>query len=174
MHALTDANWGPHDQSVPKPADPPVLLDLFKTRSIAGHVVRCGGPLDWVSKSQSYTARSPADAEVRAVDKCTKIIQQLINIIKDLALYDKIINKQPLQIYNDNAATVQWSHNMTTKGLRYIQICENVVRENIHSKVINVKDISGKLNPSENFTKEDRDINHFQQCVNALCSNPLL
>ena len=50
MHALTNTNWGPQDQSVPKLSDPPVLLDLFKSRSIAGHVVRWGGPLDWLSK----------------------------------------------------------------------------------------------------------------------------
>ena len=172
LHALTDANWGPQDQSVPKPDDPPILLDLFKSRSIAGHVVWWGGPLDWISKRQSYTARSSADAEVGSVDECTKTIQQLINVIKDLSLYDRIINKQPLQIYNDNAATVQWSHNMTTKGLRYIQIRENAVRENVQNNVINVQHIGGKLNPSDIFTKEDRDINHFQECVNALCSNP--
>ena len=39
LHALTDANWGPQDQSVQKPDDKPVLLDLFKTRSIAGHII---------------------------------------------------------------------------------------------------------------------------------------
>ena len=39
LHALTDANWSSQDQSVPKPDDPPVLLDLFKSRSIAGHIV---------------------------------------------------------------------------------------------------------------------------------------
>ena len=172
LHALTDANWGPQDQSVPKPDDPPILLDLFKSRSIAGHVVWWGGPLDWISKRQSYTARSSADAEVGAVDECTKTIQQLINVIKDLSLYDKIIKNQPLQVYNDNAATVQWSHNMTTKGLRYIQIRENAVRENVQAQVINVNHIGGKLNPSDIFTKEDRDVSHFQACTNALCSNP--
>ena len=172
LHALTDANWGPQDQSVPKPNDPPVKLELFKTRSIAGHVIWWGGPLDWLSKRQTYTARSSADAEVGAVDECTKTLQQTINILKDLNLYAKVIQNQPLQIYNDNAATVQWSHFMTTKGLRYIQIRENAVRENVQAKVIDVQYIGGKINPSDIFTKEDRDIGHFQQCTNALCSTP--
>ena len=172
LQALTDANWGPQDQSVPKPTDPPVLLDLFKTRSIAGHVVWWGGPLDWLSKRQSYTARSSADSEIGAVDECTKVLQQLINVLKDLNLYDNVINHQPLQIYNDNSATVQWSHNMTTKGLRYIQIRENAVRENVQANVIDVHHIGGKLNPSDIFTKEDRDVDHFQKCANALCSTP--
>ena len=170
--ALTDANWGPQDQSVPKPDDKPVYLDLFKTRSIAGHVVWWGGPLDWVSKRQTYTARSSADAEVGSVDECTKALQGFVNVLKDLSLYESIINHEPLQIYNDNAATVQWSHNMTTKGLRYIQIRENAVRENVQANVITVNHIGGKLNPSDIFTKEDRDVDHFQQCVNALCSTP--
>ena len=40
-----DANWGPQDQSKPKPTDPPV--DLFKSRSISGFLVWLGGPLHW-------------------------------------------------------------------------------------------------------------------------------
>eukprot|EP00979_Chaetoceros_neogracilis_P017370 scaffold10206_cov280-Chaetoceros_neogracile.AAC.1 len=36
---FTDANWGSQDQSVPNPNDPPIELDLFKTRSIAGFVI---------------------------------------------------------------------------------------------------------------------------------------
>ena len=39
MLTLTDANWGPQDQSVPKPSDPPIQLKLFKSRSITGHIV---------------------------------------------------------------------------------------------------------------------------------------
>ena len=55
LHALTNANWGPQDQTVPKPNDPPVKLKLFKTRSIAGHVIWWGDPLHWLSKRQTYT-----------------------------------------------------------------------------------------------------------------------
>ena len=172
MLALTDANWGPQDQSVPKPSDPPVQLDLFKSRSIAGHIVWWGGPLDWLSKRQTFTARSSADAEVGSVDECTKTLQHIGNILKDLDVHDKIVKNQPFKIYNDNAAAVQWSHNMTTKGLRYIQIRENAVRENVQAKVVDVQHIGGKLNPSDIFTKEDRDINHFEACVDALCSTP--
>ena len=37
---------------------------------------------------------------------------------------------------------------------------------------ITVNHIGGKLNPSDIVTKEDRDVDHNQQCVNALCSTP--
>ena len=42
-------------------------------------------------------------------------------------------------IHNDNSAAVKWFHNMTTKGLHYLQICENTVREEIASGFITVK-----------------------------------
>jgi len=71
---LTNANWGPQDQSVPNPNDPPILLDLFKSRSIAGYIIWLGGPFDWCSKRQTYTARSSAEAEIGAVDECTKTL----------------------------------------------------------------------------------------------------
>jgi len=49
LRPLTDANWGPQDQSVPNPNNPPILLDLLKSYSIAGYIIWLGGPLDWCS-----------------------------------------------------------------------------------------------------------------------------
>ena len=72
-----------------------------------------------MSKRQSNTARSSAQAEIGAIDECTKTIQHIINILQDLNLAHIYCNR-PIHIYNDNAAAVQWSHNMTTnKGLGY-------------------------------------------------------
>ena len=67
----------------------------------------------------------------------------------------------PNPIYNDNSACVNWSHNLTTKGLRHIQIRENSIRESIHKSFISVKHIPGKLNLSDMFTKEDKHPQHF-------------
>ena len=50
---------------------------------------------------------------------------------------------------------------MTTKGLRYIQIRENAVREAVLSNIVNVQHISGKINIADLFTKEDKDVGHF-------------
>jgi len=86
---LTDANWGSQDQSVPRPEDPPIELDLFKTRSIAGFVIWLGGPLTWSYKRQTYTARSSCEAEIGSVDECTKTLQQIANILKDLELFEQ-------------------------------------------------------------------------------------
>ena len=61
---------------------------------------------------------------------------------------------------------------MTTKGLRYLQIRKNTVRECVQSGLISVKHVGGKTNPLDIFTKEDKDILHFEQCRDALCSEP--
>ena len=42
--ALTDANWGPQDQSKPNPSTD-VQLELFKTRLLSGYLIWLGGPL---------------------------------------------------------------------------------------------------------------------------------
>ena len=123
------------------------------------------------SKRQTYTARSSAQAEIGAVDECTKTIQQIKNILEDLNQFQHYTSG-PITIYNDNSACVQWSHNMTTKGLRYVQMRENAVRELVQNKTIQVRHIGGKQNSSDIFTKEDREITHFQSCVNSLCSTP--
>ena len=50
---------------------------------------------------------------------------------------------------------------MTTKGLRYIQIRENAVRESVQDKFIDLLHIEGKINIADLFTKEDKDSKHF-------------
>ena len=50
---------------------------------------------------------------------------------------------------------------MTTKGLRYIQIRENAVREAIQSGFITLQHVAGKLNVADLFTKEMKDVEHF-------------
>ena len=169
--ALTDANWGPQDQSVPKPSDPPVQLELFKTRSLSGFIIWDHGPIHWVSKRQSLTARSSAEAEIIATDECVKFILQMRNLCTDINLQNALF-PEPTQIYNDNAACIKWSQNMTTKGLRYIQIRENAVREAIHSNIIRLYHIAGKKNISDLFTKEDKDIAHFLSIKDILVQNP--
>jgi len=47
---LSDANWGPQDASIPKPTDFPILLDLWKSRSISGFIIWLSAPLHWMSK----------------------------------------------------------------------------------------------------------------------------
>jgi hypothetical protein len=157
--SMCDANWGPQDQSKPQPNEKR-QLELFKTRSISGFLLWFGGPMHWVSKRQAITARSTAEAEIYATDECTKALQHVSFLIDGLNLRNTYM-KAPTTIYNDNKACVDWSHNLTTKGLRHIQIRENAIRENVENKFIQVKHVEGKRNLSDLFTKEDKDAAHF-------------
>mmetsp|Transcript_3382 Transcript_3382/g.5163 ORF Transcript_3382/g.5163 Transcript_3382/m.5163 type:complete len:553 (-) Transcript_3382:330-1988(-) len=166
-----DANWGPQDASTPNPDATPIELDLFKSRSIAGFLIWLGGPVHWQSKRQSYAARSSTEAEIGATDDCTKALQHIRNILLDLDLLH-LFSEGPITIYNNNAAALQWSHNMTTKGLKHIQLRENALRESVQSGVIEVEHIGGKTNPSDIFTKEDRDVQHFTDCRDTMVVDP--
>jgi len=158
LTGISDANWGPQDQSKPKENRKQPELELFKTRSISGHVITLHGPVHWSSKRQRITARSSCEAEIYATDECVKDILHLRNIVKDLNMTKEILHDKTT-IYNDNMACVLWSKNTTTKGLRYLQIRENAIRENQH--IIEIQHIAGKINPADMFSKEDKDAEHF-------------
>lgn len=160
-----DANWGPQDESRPKPNDPP--LELFKSRSLSGYLLWLYGPLHWTSKRQTITARSSAESEIYATNECTKSLIHIRHILQELHL-EQALMPAPTTIFNDNSACVQWSHNMTTKGLRHIQIRENAVREAVQKRLILLKHIAGSANISDLFTKEDRSPEHFLQIANIL------
>ena len=169
--SLCDANWGPQDQSKPRPNESR-QLDIFKTRSLSGFLLHFGGPLHWVSKRQTITARSSAEAEIYATDECTKALLHLSFIMDGFHLQETYM-PSPTPIFNDNAACVQWSKNTTTKGLRHIQIRDNAVRESCLNGFIIVKHVSGKFNLSDIFTKEDKDVQHFVTLRDHIVVNPI-
>ena len=125
--ALTDANWGPQDQSIVSThIKATKQLDLFKTRSMSGYILWLNGPIHWVLKRQTYTARSSAKAEIYATDECAKQIKYLSLILHDINLKDTFM-KQATPIYNDNQACVLWAQALTSKGFCHVQIRENGV-----------------------------------------------
>ena len=78
----------------------------------------------------------------------------------DLGLTEEFF-KVPAIIFNDNNACVCWSHKLTTKGLRHIQMRENAVQESIHNNFVDVKHIPGDINIADIFTKEDKSLEHY-------------
>lgn len=169
--SFTDSNWGPQDASIPNPNAPPEQLDLFKTRSISGHVILLHGPLHWFAGRRKCTAQSTAEAEIYSTNDCVRDLINLRHIIKDLNL-SKLLSPGPTPIYNDNMACVQWCHNKSNRNMRHIQIRENLVRESIQNGTVSVTHITGKLNPADLFTKEMKDTTHFIQIRNFLLSSP--
>ena len=120
--ALTDANWGPQDQSHPNPSKPKEL-ELFKSRSMSGYLIWLGGPIHWVAKRQSITAHSSAEAEIYATDECVKQLIHLSYILDGLDMIQDVM-PAPTPVYNDNTACIAWAKATTTKGLGHIQMQE--------------------------------------------------
>ena len=125
------------------------------------------GPIHWISKRQTITARSTAEAEIYATDECTTFLIHLYNILQDLNLVGTLM-PSPTTIYNNNAACIAWSHSLSTKGLHHIQIRENAVRERVQGGYIEVRHTGGDINISDLFTKEDKDTKHYIIIVNEI------
>jgi hypothetical protein len=159
---MSDANWGPQDATVPTV---PIELPSFVSRSMSAFYIDLLGPVHWLSKRQTVTAGSSAEAEIYATDECVKFLLELAQLLMFLEVKDIFMPTTSI-IYNDNKACVQWSKSTTTKGLRHIQMRENRVRENIHSNFISVAHVDGKCNIADIFTKEMKDVSHFVELRN--------
>jgi hypothetical protein len=155
--AMSDANWGPQDASVPKSH---VELPLFISQSMSAFYVDLLGPVHWMSKRQSITAGSSAEAEIYATNECVKFLLALSQLLDFLGVRD-LFMPQTTIVFNDNSACVNWSKQVTTKGLRHIQMRENMVREQNGNKFVSIQHIGGKVNIADIFTKEMRDTSHF-------------
>jgi len=118
------------------------------------------GPVHWLSKRQSVTASSSAEAEIYATDECVKVLLELVQIL-DFLEVKHIFMHDTNVIHNDNRACVDWSKSCTTKGLRHIQMRENRVRENVQSNFVSIKHVEGTLNLADIFTKEMKVVSHF-------------
>jgi hypothetical protein len=155
--AMSDANWGPQDATVTKST---VELPLFVSRSMSAFYVDLLGPLHWMSKRQSVTAGSSAEAEIYATNECVKFLLELAQILDFFEVRDKFM-PGITTIFNDNNACINWSKRCTTKGLRHIQMKENHVWENVERQFVTIQHIGGKINLADLFTKEMKDTSHF-------------
>jgi hypothetical protein len=113
--SMSDANWGPQDASTKKLPD----LPLFTSRSMSAFYIDLFGPLHWLSKRQTVTAGSSAEAEIYATDECVKVLLELVQILEFLQVKHLFMPSVNI-IYNDNKACVCWSKSCTRKGLRHI------------------------------------------------------
>jgi hypothetical protein len=118
------------------------------------------GPLHWISKRQSVTACSSAEAEIYATNECVKFLLELSQLLDFFGVHNHFMPTTNV-VFNDNQACVNWSKSSTSKGLRHIQMQENHVRENIASKFVTVQHVNGKINLADLFMKEMKDTNHF-------------
>jgi hypothetical protein len=166
--AFADANWGPQDASLPS-SFTSREISLDETKSICGHVLFYGGsPVFWSSHKEQRTSGSSCEAESKATNSCTKSILWFRNILSDLSLLQL---STPTCLYNDNQGAVNWSKTTSTKGMRHVNIQENIVREAIHSfRDIGISHIPGPCNPADIFTKEFKSDETFRQVRGVLLS----
>jgi hypothetical protein len=155
--SMSDANWGPQDATQTQNL---TELPLFVSRSMSAFYIDLLGPLHWLSKRQTVTAGSSAEAEIYATNECVKFLLELTQIFDFLQVKDTFMPGTNT-VYNDNQACVNWSKSCTTKGLRHIQMKENHIRENIANKFVTIHHVDGKVNMADIFTKEMKDTNHF-------------
>jgi hypothetical protein len=168
--SYSDACWG---LQIGNAVADGTLLPLFKFRSMSGGIIfRNGGPVGWLGERQDQTSLSSCEAEIRATDATSKKVVDFRNICQSMV--DSGHNLQDIDLptifFNNNEACVKWSCNMTSKAARHIELRENSVSEWIQSKLLSVKHVSGKLNPSDIFTKEMRDGTHFRRLRDSFMS----
>ncbi len=122
-----------------------------------------GGPVGWLGERQDCMSLSSCEAEIHATNATSKKVVDFHNICQSMV--DSGHNLQdivsPTLLFNDKDPCVEWLYNMTSKVARHIELWENSVREWVQSKLLSIKHISGKLNPSDIFTKEIQDGTHF-------------
>ena len=92
-------------------------------------------------------------------------------MLTDLDIFQNF-TKGPITVYSYHQATIQWSHNMTTKGLHSIQIRENAVCKQVQANFITIEHIGGKHNSANIFTKEDKDIAHYLHFRDSVQKSP--
>jgi hypothetical protein len=170
LSAYSDACWG--SQLGSSVADG-TLLPLFKFRSMSGGIVfKNGGPIGWLGERQERTSLSSCEAEIRATNSASKKVVDFRNLTRSISDSGHSLPDidSPTVIYNDNDACVKWSHNLTSKAARHIELRENSVREWVQDKKIEICHVPGKVNPADIFTKEMRDGAHFRHLRDSFMS----
>ncbi|KAL7516710.1 hypothetical protein ACHAWF_000075, partial [Thalassiosira exigua] len=158
LTAFSDACWGGQFGNAVEDGTP---LELFKFCSLSGYLIcRCRGPIAWKSIRQDQTALSSCEAEVVATNECVVELLSIKHIMVDLGLPD---TTDTSPVYNDNEACVNWSKNVTSKGIKHYNLKEDKVREVHAAGDAAITHIPGAINSSDIFTKEMKDSAHFRR-----------
>ena len=64
-------------------------------------------------------------------------------------------------LYRDSGSCVHWTHTMISKAICHMELQENLVREWVVDKLLAVKHVARKCNPSDIFTEEMKDGDHY-------------
>ena len=163
LTAFCDACWGSQFGSAVIEINP---IELFKIFSLYDFLIfRSGGSIVWESIRQNQTALSSCESEIMVTNQCTTELQSLKHRVNDIEItetYDRT------KIYNNNKAAVRWAASVTSKGIKRLNLIENMVREFHQSKDVDVEHIPVIISPSDIFIKEMKDDTHFRNLRDSM------
>ena len=100
-----------------------------------------------------------------ATNECATELQPLKHRANDIGIPEAYSRTK---IYNDNKAAVQWENSVTSKGIKHLNLRENMVWKCHQSKDVDVNHIPGIINQSNIFTKEMKDNTHFRNIIDSI------
>ncbi|KAL7547160.1 hypothetical protein ACHAWF_010478, partial [Thalassiosira exigua] len=118
----------------------------------------------WRSIRQEQTALRSCEAEIVATNECIVDLLSIRHRMADLGMPDA---STTTSVYNDNRGAVDWSKNVTNKGIKHFNLKENKVDEVHASGDAAVTHIPGEINSSDIFTKEIKDAAHFRRLCDS-------
>jgi hypothetical protein len=161
LTTYSNACWGSQIGSTVQDG---TLLLLFKFCSMSGGIIIYqGGPIAWMSVRQKKTSLSSCEAEICATYEISILVVSLWHLANNVCKSGHNIHDtlSPFPIYNDNEVCVQWSHNMTAKQIRHMEMRKNAVCEWVQDSSLKVLYFKSKTNPADIFTKEMKDGAYF-------------
>ena len=125
--------------------------DLSKRRSRTGILITYNGaPIVWVSKLQTTTAQSTAEAEFNALAHGIKEVKWMRSILNEIGKPQT----EPTTVYQDNLGSISWTEDVQgIRRVKHVGTKYHFVRDNIESKGVVVKYTPSHLNRSDSLTK---------------------
>jgi hypothetical protein len=94
---------------------------LLTCKSISGYVIFfCGNPILWTTKKQPIVAQSTTEAKFVAINKCTKQLLWMSNLLVSLKIHIEII---PIIFNNNSGAVVISKEAQLNPNTKHIEIC---------------------------------------------------
>ena len=100
-----------------------------------------------------------------ATNKCATELQSIKHRSHDIGIPESYSRTK---IYNDKKAAVQWAASVTPKGIKHLNLWENMVREYHQFKDVDVEHIPGIINPSNILTKEMKDNTQYRNLRDSM------
>ena len=100
-----------------------------------------------------------------ATNECATELQSLKYRANDIVIPEAY---SCTKIYNDKNTAIQWATSLTSKGIKHLDLQENMVHECHQSKHVDVDHIPVIINHSDIFKKEMKDNMYFRNIRDSM------